>query len=115
MHRSDCSYVRGLNLEDKERCLPLKWKPLDGLIAHPYRLKLEIICEDASGVIAGVTNAIASFNIAIKNLEAFSTTPGLGIQLYELEVGNIDIASQLIEGIRGIQGVNKVDIIREAS
>ena len=105
VHRTDCPNVANMEME---RLIAVSW---DGQEEKPYESGIFVICKNVTGVLAGVTNLIAKYNVNIADIGMGATVDGKAKLKFRVEVTNTDILYKLIEEIRNMPLI--LEVIRE--
>ncbi len=105
VHAERCRNVERL-LMDPERRIEVLW---DKDAAQSYEVQVRVESEDRRGLLAKITSVIAEAEVNIKNVEARTFEGRRGqIDLW-VEVGEVAQLQKLLERLRGIDGVHRVD------
>ncbi len=110
VHAEACSNVRNL-MFDPERMIEVEWaRGGDG--GYPVLLLIE--SEDHQGILAKLTEVIAKASSNIRQFEAKTIEPGIGVIEVLVEVRDSKHLARLREMILGIRGVRNVVRQRDA-
>ncbi len=106
VHTIDCQ----LALEsDPERRIEIAWNR-DKRAALP--VKIRVSCHDQKGILAGITQAITNCEANIASASIQSTVDKRGINLFEVEVTDLDHLNRVINNIMKVGGVIQVERLR---
>lgn len=107
VHAADCSKV----LEtDPGRRIEVAWD-LGQKNTHPAKIRIH--CSDVKGVLAGITGAITKSEANIARASAYSTGDGRGINTFEIDVIDVAHLTRVIDAVRKVKGVQKVERLRQ--
>jgi GTP pyrophosphokinase len=106
VHTTDCP----LALEsDPERRIEIAWNK-DKRAALP--VKIRVSCHDQKGILAGITQAITNCEANIASASIQSTVDKRGINLFEVEVTDLDHLKRVINNIMKVGGVIQVERLK---
>ena len=95
-------------LLDRERLVTVEWD-LAGEQSYPVRIRVE--SRDKPGLLAAITGVIAEAGVNIAGGKV-STEAGRGVHEFELEIRNLEQLRKLLEQVRRVKGVTRVDRLR---
>ncbi|UCD83505.1 MAG: bifunctional (p)ppGpp synthetase/guanosine-3',5'-bis(diphosphate) 3'-pyrophosphohydrolase [Deltaproteobacteria bacterium] len=103
VHKADCPWA----LEsDQERRLEVQWDPR----AQSLRpAKIKVVCIDRPGMLAQITQSIASVDVNIKKAKAQTTMDKKAINIFELDVRDIAHLRNVIKSVEKVGGVISVE------
>ncbi|HTY53936.1 MAG TPA: bifunctional (p)ppGpp synthetase/guanosine-3',5'-bis(diphosphate) 3'-pyrophosphohydrolase [Candidatus Binataceae bacterium] len=91
---------------DPQRRVSLVWSEGEG---SPRPIRLEVICLDQPGLLAGMSKAIASVGVNISSAEVKSTgVDGRALSVFELSVSNARQLNAVMQALRATDGVLRV-------
>ncbi|PIE90083.1 MAG: hypothetical protein CR997_08135 [Acidobacteria bacterium] len=108
IHRKDCKSLKDPNL-DKDRLVEdVQWGKMDD--TQYFNTRLVIHTEDRQGMIADITNKVASMKTNIKDFEAHTDYDrGLGVIVLVVEVQSVEHLKKLSSALEQIKGVISVE------
>jgi len=106
IHAADCSFA----LEsDPERRIDVTWNR-DKRTALP--VKIRVSCHDQKGILANIAQVIANCEANISSASVQSTVDKKGINLFEIEVTDLEHLNRVLGSIMKVSGVIKVERLR---
>jgi GTP pyrophosphokinase len=106
VHTADCT----LALDgDPERRISVAWNR-DKRAALP--VKIRVTCYDEKGILANISQAITNCEANISSASIHSTVDKRGINLFEIEVTDLDHLNRVIKSVMQIKGVTKVERLK---
>ncbi len=103
VHTADCPVA----LEnDPERRIAVAWNR-DRKAALPVKIK--VACHDQKGILANITLAITNCEANISSASIQSTVDKRGVNIFEVDVTDIDHLSRVMNNIMKVKGVIKVE------
>jgi GTP pyrophosphokinase len=103
VHAADCL----LALEsDPDRRIEVAWNR-DKRAALP--VKIRVACHDEKGILANISMAITNCEANISSATIQSTVDKRGINIFEIEITDLDHLNRVIKAIMQVKGVTKVD------
>jgi len=106
IHTSDCP----LALEsDPDRRIEVAWNK-DKRSALP--VKIRVTCHDEKGILANISQAITNCEANIASATIQSTVDKRGINIFEIEITDLDHLNRVIKSVMQIKGVTKVDRLK---
>jgi GTP pyrophosphokinase len=107
VHATECPKV----LEtDPGRRIDVSWD-LAQKTAHS--VKIRVHCNDIKGILAGMTGAITKCEANIVRASAYATGDGRAVNTFEISVNDVNHLSRVLDAIRKVKGVQKVERIRQ--
>ncbi|OHB28947.1 MAG: GTP pyrophosphokinase [Desulfuromonadaceae bacterium GWC2_58_13] len=106
VHAIDCLHVREL---DSERRVEVEW---DCKKKTTRPAKIRVHCVNQKGILAGITGAITNCEANITSAHVQSTPDDRGINIFEVDVQDLEHLNLVINAILKIKGVYKVERIR---
>ncbi|MBN2135732.1 MAG: bifunctional (p)ppGpp synthetase/guanosine-3',5'-bis(diphosphate) 3'-pyrophosphohydrolase [Acidobacteria bacterium] len=104
IHSKACPNVSTLSF-NPDRIIDAKWEAAKGEIFHA-RLKVKV--DDSSGMLAKITQELASLEVNIKHLEARSTDDNRALVDILAEIRDLKHLSRIMTGIQELPGVISV-------
>ena len=106
IHTSDCAIA----LEsDPERRVEVTWNR-SRKVALP--VKIRVFCHDQKGILANISQAISNCEANIASASIQSTVDKRGINLFEVEITDLDHLHRIMNEIMKISGVLKVERLK---
>lgn len=105
VHVSNCPKVLEM---DPARRIEVTWDSGKGT-TRPAKIK--VFSNDQRGVLASLSSAIAQCDANIIRANAYATAAGRGVFSFEIEVRDLDHLKQLMDVVRKVKGVHKVERI----
>ena len=106
LHTRDCPYV----LEtDPERRVEVEWD-LKKKSSRPA--KIRAYCVDQKGILAGITAAITESEANIISASVHSTEDQQGVNIFQVDVQDLDHLNRVINAVRNVKGVYRVERLR---
>jgi GTP pyrophosphokinase len=95
---------------DPQRRVTCVW---DGGPSLPRPVRLEVLCVDQPGLLAGISKAIAQSGINIRKAEARPVADGKSLNTFEVMVAHAEDLMRVMRNMMRVRGVMRVDRIRE--
>lgn len=111
IHNKNCKNVKQL-MVNRDRIVDVEWAKDDNRITQSVRLL--VTTENRTGMLAGITNAIAEIKISILNASARVSNDEKGLIEVTVEVFDIKHLDKVIAAIKNVQGVIDVERINNA-
>jgi len=106
VHAADCPHA----LEgDPERRIEVEWD-MKKKATRPA--KIRVYCVNQKGMLAGITGAITSCEANITSANVLSTPENKGVNIFEVDVQNLDHLNRVINAVFKVKGVYKVERMR---
>ena len=103
VHTSDCPHV----LEaDPDRRIEVEWN-MKKKASRPA--KIRVSCSDQKGMLAGITGAITNCEANIISANIFSTPDHKGVNIFEVDVQDLEHLNRVINALLKLKGVYKVE------
>lgn len=106
IHTSDCAIAKDC---DPERRVDVAWNK-SRKVALP--VKIRVSCHDQKGILANISQAIANSEANIASASIHSTVDKRGINLFEVEITDLDHLNRVINNIMKVNGVTKVERLK---
>ncbi|MCF6179534.1 MAG: bifunctional (p)ppGpp synthetase/guanosine-3',5'-bis(diphosphate) 3'-pyrophosphohydrolase, partial [Geopsychrobacter sp.] len=106
VHSVDCSQIQA---SDPERLIEVEWD-MDKVTNRP--IKIRVFCNDQKGMLVAITCAITALDANIVSASVHSTEDRRGMNLFEIDVVNLDHLNRVIREIKKIRGVYRVERVR---
>jgi guanosine-3',5'-bis(diphosphate) 3'-pyrophosphohydrolase len=108
VHAKRCKNAANL-MVNRERVIDVEWAGSDNS-TMPYAVRLATTVEDRQGMLAALTNAIASINTNIRDARTDNSTNGSS-RVIDLTVDITDIKhlERVISALKGVEGVLDVE------
>lgn len=106
VHTADCVNVLAA---DPARRVEVEWV-MDKDSTLPARIK--VYAEDRKGLLAAITSSISNHGVNITKAQVKTTKTGGAINLFELEISNTEQLEKLLNALRKIKGVRRVERIK---
>jgi GTP pyrophosphokinase len=106
VHTADCTFAIE---SDPDRRIDVTWNR-DKKTALP--VKIRVSCHDQKGILAGIAQVIANCEANISSASVQSTVDKKGINLFEIDVTDLDHLNRVIHSIMKVHGVIKVERLK---
>ena len=106
VHTADCPLALG---SDPERRVEIIWSR-DKKAALP--VKIRVSCHDQKGVLANISQAITNCEANIISAHIQSTVDRMGVNIFEVEVADLDHLRRVMNSIMKISGITHVERLR---
>jgi len=106
VHSSDCSFALD---SDPERRVEIVWTR-DKKSALP--VKIRVTCHDQKGILANISQAISNCEANIISAHIQSTVDRMGVNIFEVEVTDLEHLRRVMNAIQKLAGVNHVERLR---
>jgi len=106
VHTSDCPQSQE---GDPERRIEVEW---DMKKKSTRPAKIRVSCVDQKGMLASITGAITNCEANIISASVHSTPDRKGINIFEVDVQNLDHLNRVINALLKVKGVYKVERMR---
>ncbi|MDD2320609.1 MAG: bifunctional (p)ppGpp synthetase/guanosine-3',5'-bis(diphosphate) 3'-pyrophosphohydrolase [Geobacteraceae bacterium] len=106
IHTADCSFAME---SDPDRRIDVTWNR-DKQTALP--VKIRVTCHDQKGILAGIAQVIANCEANISSATVHSTVDKKGVNLFEIDVTDLDHLTRVLNSIMKVNGVIKVERLK---
>jgi GTP diphosphokinase / guanosine-3',5'-bis(diphosphate) 3'-diphosphatase len=107
VHATACSKV----LEtDPGRRIEVAW---DLAQKTTHAVKIRVYCTDIKGILAAMTAAITKCEANIARASAYGTGDGRAVNTFELNVNDLTHLNRIIDAVRRLKGVQRVERIMQ--
>jgi GTP pyrophosphokinase len=106
VHAIDCPYLETV---DAERKIEAEWDPSYRNITT---VSIEVLCVDQKGLLAEITSSIAAAEANIRNARVSTTADKKAMNVFDIEVIDLDHLNTVTRSIERIKGVLNVNRIR---
>jgi GTP diphosphokinase / guanosine-3',5'-bis(diphosphate) 3'-diphosphatase len=106
IHTSDCAVAQA---SDPERRIEVAWNQAKK-VALP--VKIRVSCHDQKGILANISQAITNCEANIASASIQSTVDKRGINLFEVEITDLDHLNRVINNVMKVNGVIKVERLK---
>jgi len=106
VHTVDCPIALG---SDPERRVEIVWSRDK---KAPLPVKIRVTCHDQKGILANISQAISNCEANIMSAHIQSTVDRMGINIFEVEVTDIEHLRKVMNAIQKLAGVNHVERLR---
>jgi guanosine-3',5'-bis(diphosphate) 3'-pyrophosphohydrolase len=106
IHTSDCKNVMD---NDPNRKVDVEW---DSKKEYIYPVRIRIFAEGKKGMLADISNSIASNKANITNARVETTDEKKAIGTFEVEIRDLSHLKKVIKGLEKIKGVHRVERMR---
>ena len=110
VHKSDCKNIIGI---DKSRLISVSWKEGAGRQnlsdGEFFETKIRIITDDKKGILGDIASLISAKGANISKAQVRTIKDGRAVHLFDIEVKDNKQADSIIDGIKSIKGVIKVN------
>ena len=111
VHSKSCKNVKQL-MVNRDRIVDVEWAKDDNQITQSVRLL--VTTENRTGMLAGITNAIADIKISIRNASARVSNDEKGLIEVTVEVFDKKHLDKVISAIKSVSGVMDVERINNS-
>lgn len=109
VHATDCPRV----LEtDPGRHIEVAW---DLAQKTSHAVKIRVYCSDIKGILSSITGAITKSEANIIRASAYATGDGRAVNTFEIDVNDVTHLGKVIDAVRKLKGVQRVERIRQGS
>lgn len=109
VHQEDCPSISDLEY-DAERRIHVEWDTR-GNFTRP--VQISAITLDKPGLLAQISNVIASMDVNISNVKSIKSEMNGAIIKLSVDIADVKQLQEIITGIQKIKGVKKVERVRE--
>ena len=113
VHTKRCKNVQSL-MVNKERIVEVEWASSNGDKKEAFAVKLLAITENRTGMIAGITGAIADIKTGIRNASAVVSQDDRGHIEITVEVFDVKHLDKVISAVKTVPGVIDVERLNNA-
>ena len=106
VHSIDCAQARAC---DPERLIEVEWD-MEKLANRS--VKIRVFCNDQKGMLVAISGAITLADANIVSANVHSTLDKGGMNLFEIDVLNLEHLNRVVREIKKIRGVYKVERVR---
>ena len=106
VHAADCSQVLS---DDPDRRIEVEWD-MQRKTTRP--VKIRIFCHNKKGMLVSISGAITEADGNIVSASVNSTEDGKGVNLFEVEVENLEHLNRVVREVNRIKGVYRVERLR---
>ncbi|MGQ9647700.1 MAG: RelA/SpoT family protein [Thermodesulfobacteriota bacterium] len=106
IHTSDCKNVID---NDPNRKVEVEW---DSKKEYIYPVRIRIYSEDKKGMLADISNSIASNKANITTARVETTDEKKAVGTFEVEIQDLNHLKKVIKGLEKIKGVHRVERMR---
>jgi GTP pyrophosphokinase len=106
VHTSDCPIAIS---SDPERRIDVTWNR-DKSTALP--VKIRVSCHDQKGMLANITQAITNCEANIATASVYSTVDKRAVNIFQVDVTDLDHLNKVINSVMKLKGVIKVDRLK---
>ncbi len=106
VHTADCPHI---SEGDPERRIEVEW---DLRRKSSRAAKIRVQCVDEKGMLASITGAITNCEANIVSASVHSTPDRRGVNLFEVDVQDLDHLNRVIAALMKIKGVQRVERMR---
>ncbi len=106
VHTRDCPQVLA---SDPERRIEVEWD-MQKKTTRP--VKVQVVCTDQKGMLVGISTAISNADANIVNATVHTRGDRKGMNLFEIDVENLEHLNRVVREIKKVKGVIRVDRLR---
>jgi len=106
VHAKNCPQVLA---SDEDRRIDIEWD-MQRKTTRP--VKIQVVCSDQKGMLVGVSSAIANADADICSASVHSRGDQKGINLFEIDVENLEHLNRVVREIKKVKGVIRVERVR---
>lgn len=105
IHRKDCTNLKSMSDEEKERLVEVSWGEEKG---KGYSAEFQVESEDRTGLLADIMQLITNDNLQLTSLNAKSMKNGVAVMNVMVTVDSKEKLNTLMKKIKAIRGVIEV-------
>ncbi len=106
VHTADCPRTQG---DDPERYVEVEW---DERESGGRSISIRVFCYDRKGILAGISTAITDCEANILSASISSRKGDQGVNLFEIEVKDLEHLNQVINTVKKVKDVFRVERVR---
>lgn len=106
VHRLKCSQVLA---SDPDRRIDVDWD-MQRKTSRP--VKIQIYCNDQKGMLVNISGAITDADANIVSANVSSSKERKGVNLFEVDVRNLEHLNQVVREVKKVKGVYRVERLR---
>ncbi len=106
VHAIDCGQVLS---SDPDRRIDVEWD-MQRKTTRP--VKIQVVCSDQKGMLVGISGAITNADANIVSANVGSSGDRKGVNLFEVDVRNLEHLNEVIREVKKVKGVKRVARIR---
>ncbi len=106
VHTKDCAQVLA---SDPDRRIDVEWD-MQKRTSRP--VKVRVVCTDQKGMLVGLSTAITNADANIVNATVHTRGDHRGMNIFEIDVENLEHLNRVISAIKNVKGVLRVDRLR---
>ena len=106
VHTKDCPQVLA---SDPDRRIDVEWD-MQKKTVRP--VKIQVVCTDQKGMLVGISTAISNADANIVNATVHTRGDRKGMNLFEVDVENLEHLNRVVREIKKVKGVIRVDRLR---
>ncbi len=106
VHTVDCSQVLA---SDPDRRIDVDWD-MQRKTSRP--VKIQIHCSDQKGMLVNISGALTEADANIVSADVSSSKERKGVNLFEIDVRNLEHLNQVIREVKKVKGVFRVERLR---
>lgn len=106
VHALKCSQVQS---SDPDRRIAVEWD-MQKKTSRP--VKIQIYCTDQKGMLVGISGAITNADANIVSASVNSSGNKKGVNVFEVDVRNLEHLNQVIREVKKVKGVYRVERLR---
>ncbi|MFL6214401.1 MAG: RelA/SpoT family protein [Blastocatellia bacterium] len=110
VHSTRCPNMPSLSV-NPERIIEVEWMKSDGNHPAAYPITMRLMTEDRPGMVADVTNAIATVGTNIRDIRASLDNEGRGQLVLTAEIFDLKHLERITAALKGVKGVMDVERI----
>ena len=112
VHTKRCKNVQSL-MVNKERIVEVDWASANGDKKEAFAVKLLAVTENRTGMIAGITGAIADIKTGIRNASAIVSSDDRGHIEITVEVFDVKHLDKVVSAVKSVPGVIDVERLND--
>ena len=106
VHAVNCAQVLS---SDPDRRVDVEWD-MQRKTTRP--VKIQVFCSDQKGMLVGISGAITNADANIVSANVGSSGGRKGMNLFEVDVRNLEHLNEVIREVKKVKGVNRVERVR---
>lgn len=106
VHTRDCPAILD---EDPDRLIDVYW---DVQAVRGHAISVRVICSDGIGLLSSMSQAITTAGANIIQANCKTTVDQRAVNLFQVEVRNLEHLQQVIRALENVKGVVSVERVR---
>lgn len=106
VHRIDCSNIKNLSDEDKNRIIQVQWDTTDS--NHKYYSDIQICSVERKGLFKDISKICDDYDVDVAGINMVPAEPGQSNILINVGISDMDQMQRLLLALKQIEGVENV-------